>query len=309
MTYTFIVNPHAGRGRFRAAGNPLEAAARMHGLDSRFLYTERRGHATALAASAAAGSDIVVAVGGDGTIHEVVSGLLRGGAQAHLGVVSSGTGNDFAGMFDLPRRLDALLHVFRTTEPRRVDYGRIRWEGPAADGSGVFVNVAGAGFDAKVAAAAAGFKIPCGAVRYLLAVFRTLPAWESPRAAVNFYRSGTRVGGLEEDVLLALAGNGRRAAGGLYLTPDASVVDGLLDVCAVRHAGMGRILSLLPHVLRGGGHENAREVAMARVDALEIRSKRPVPVQADGEVLTEGATYVRFEAVAGGLPVVMPVKM
>lgn len=210
-------------------------------------------------------------------------------------------------MFDLPRAVDRVVDVLGSTEPVTVDYGRVRWKGPRDAGSSIFVNVAGVGFDAKVAAAAARLKLLRGTVRYLAAVLRTLRSWESPTLRIVLYEDGQGVESIDEQVLLALVGNGRCAAGGFYLTPDASISDGRLDALIVRNAGPRRILSLIPGVLRGAGLENQPEVTVHTVDVMEVVSQVPVAIQADGEVLTEGATSVQFEIVPDGLSVVMPV--
>lgn len=249
-------------------------------------------------------------MGGDGTIHEVVSGLVAAGGRANLAFIPAGTGNDFAKMFDVPGTVEETLKLIIATGPRRIDYGRLTWDGPDGSGSELFVNVAGVGIDAKVAAAAAGFKLLRGTPRYVAAVPHSLWTWQSPVSRIDLYGSGRKVAALEEQVLLALVANGRCAAGGLYLylTPNASIVDGRLDACVVRSAPMGRILSLLARVWKGARHENEPEVTLRPVDAVEMSSTVPVPVQADGEVLTQRATSIRFDVAAGGLTVVLPVK-
>ncbi|MEX0820533.1 MAG: diacylglycerol kinase family protein [Rhodothermales bacterium] len=315
MTFTFIINPKAGRGRFHGSGNALERAARGAGLSCSFRYTNYRGHARHLAAEAAGRTDVVVAVGGDGTIHEVVSGLVEAGASArrrisptYLGIVPSGTGNDFAKMFDLPSRLAPLMQVLKEAKTARVDYGIVRWEGLDGRGTGVFVNVAGAGFDAKVASSAAGFKKLRGTSRYLAAVLSTLRSWESPEVRVDLFHGGGELERVETSMLMVLVGNGRCAAGGFYLTPDATIVDGMLDVCIVGRISGWRIASLIPRVLRGRSLRDEPEIVQRRVRSLEVRSTVPLPVQADGEVLAERARFVHLDLVEKGLPIVMPLK-
>lgn len=308
MTFTFVVNPQAGGRLFKRGRRNLLAALPDSGLQYEVATTEGRGHAAELARQAAQRSDVVVAVGGDGTVHEVVSGLVKSGTDARLGVIPVGTGNDFAKMLEIPRKPKAALAALSNGRARRVDYGRVRWEGGDGGGEATFINVAGTGIDASVAEAAAGFRFLTGTPRYLAAVIQTLQGWNAPDMAVQISENGRMRDLQSGEHLLVIVGNGRCAAGGFYLTPAARIDDGRLDVCAIRSAPLRRILAIIPGVIRGGRHVREPEVMAEQAEKITVTSIQPLPIQADGEVLTDRATKVTFEVVSGGLSVVQPVK-
>ncbi len=324
MHYTIILNPTAGHGAAGRRRKRLEAALVEADASFRLLVTEGPGHAAALAREAATPGEALVAVGGDGTVQEVARGLLESGQAVHLGVLPAGTGNDFVKMLGMPRwpraAVTALLHAV----PQPVDYGVVRWwdeaqrrgagsgeldasstdnRQPATGNRHVFVNAVGAGFDAQVAAAAGRFKRLPGLTGYLVAVFDTLRRWEAPRTRVHL--DGQEAAFYDGALLLVTAANGVSSGGGFYLTPEASVTDGLLDVCLVEHATTGRILQIIPFALRGR-HIGAPEVHMSRTKRVKITSDAPVFVHADGEILTKQAEVVDIEVVRGGLSVLVP---
>ena len=307
MNFTFILNPRSGRGSAERRLRRLEIALDRAGLESRILLTEHSLHAVDLARQAAQVSDVVVAVGGDGTVHEVVSGVVCAEKEAHFAVIPSGSGNDFAKMFDVPRDFSRAIQAIRNAQPVRVDYGRIRWEGPEGGGTAIFANAAGAGIDAKVAAAATGIKYLTGTPRYLVAVFKSLKSWTAPPVEVELLCGSRTVKTIRSEVLLVGAGNGRCAAGGFYLTPGASVSDGRIDALIVKNASVRRILALIPKVLRGR-HVGEAEVTIEQVERIVVRPDVPLGIEADGEVLTLAASEITFEVAPAGLSVMMPVK-
>ena len=271
------------------------------------VYTSHSGHAVEIAAWAATRNDRVIAVGGDGTVREVVAGLVQAGAGAHFGVIPAGTGNDFASMFEIPPDVGQAMQVLCTCHPHLVDYGRVRWDGPSGPGSTAFVNAAGMGIDGKVTQEGTRFKWMRGLLPYLISVIRVLRTWKSPVLRVDLYEGGRCFESMEEPMFLAMVGNGRRVGGGFYLTPDASITDGWFDACMVRDTSMRRVLYLLPRIVKGGLRGPEPEVVLCPVDAMEIRSDLPMPVQADGELLALEAAWTHVEIVRRGLSVVMPV--
>ena len=139
-----VLNPAAGRGAAARAEGAIRAAVARAGGEVRVALTTRRGHAAELAEEAARGGwPVVVAVGGDGTVHECANGVLDSGTSAALGVLPAGNGNDFALIAGIPSGLDAALGHLLASRPRAVDTGRVagRW----------FVNGVGVGLDARVA--------------------------------------------------------------------------------------------------------------------------------------------------------------
>ena len=339
MRYTFVLNPAAQSRRAGRQRPALEKALREAGVDYTVEETGEPGHATRLARAAAASSDIVVAVGGDGTIQEVARGVY--GTGATMGVLPLGTGNDFAHAVGMPDDLGAAVRALLAAEPQALDLGRVRWL-ERADGGGfaehdaLFTNCLGAGFDALAALGAQRYKYLGGRTAYLAAVLRALWLWRQPKvsaqivvsdevaASVAVAAGGAGAAGTGEpdperfglapgegEVLhdgpffLVEVGNGFSVGGGFLLTPDAVVDDGLLDVCLADYMTTGRALRLLPKTLRGA-HLAEPEVMMRRTRRVTIRATAPLPVQADGEALSAGARALDVTVLPGTLRLLAP---
>lgn len=308
MRYAVILNPAADHGKAGRRQAALEAALRRAGLAYVLQRTDAPGHAATLAEQAASGFDVVVAAGGDGTIHEVCRGLVAAGAAAPLGVIPFGTGNDFVKALGVPRRLEAAARCLASAHPRAVDYGVARWDDGAGLRERVFVNAVGAGFDAAVALRAAAYKYLPGAAGYLAAVPGALRRWRGPTVRITG-QAGSGPPALLHNgpLLLVTAGNGVSSGGRFFLTPHASLMDGLLDVCIVEDTPPRRVLQVLPKALRGT-HAAAPEVRTARVRALTLAAPSGLPLHADGEVLARRAYHVEVGVIAGGLTALVPAR-
>ena len=308
MHYVVILNPIAGNGRVRRQQDALRQAFVDAGLSFEVWQTEAPGHALALARNVQGDGRAVVAVGGDGTVHEVARGVIENGVRVPLGVIPMGTGNDFVKTIGMPGDPVAAVAALARARPEQVDYGQVRWR---ESGSGVmqeqaFVNAVGAGFDAQVAHTVDAFRWLPGVTSYLAAVLRTLRCWSSPPVVVaRVTDGGEEVPLYDGPLLLATVGNGVSSGGTFYLTPHASIRDGLLDACIVEHASPWRIIQILPRALRGR-HESAPEVRTARVRRLRIRAEAPLPVHADGEMLSAGTQEIEVSVVEKGLRVLVP---
>lgn len=307
MRFVVIVNPKSGGAAAARRRRRLVNALAASELDYVIRLTERRRHAEELSRNAAEEGCSVVAVGGDGTVHEVASGIITSGRHSPLAVVPVGTGNDFTKMLVPPENPESVPGILRDARVEAVDYGVIDWDGPDGSGHGYFINIGGTGFDAKVAASAADFKYLAGTPRYVAAVLKTLRRWKAPHGRVVVQEAERDVYTFDGDLFLALVGNGRCSGGGFYLTPDASIVDGRLDGCVIRDAPVRRLLTLMPMALRGK-HVGQPEVAVHKMERMTVAMTEPMPVQADGEILSDRATRVSMHVVPGGLNVLLPVK-
>jgi len=272
-----ILNPVAGRGAARRALDPVCRAFRAQGWAVDVAHTERPGHGVALAAQAAAdGARCVIAVGGDGTVHEVANGLLSARSTATLGVVPIGSGNDFAKLLGVYRH-DPARAVARlvTAAPRRFDVGRVLDEW--------FVNSMGFGFGPAVVRtrnAMPGFR---GFLSYLVPVLRTFATFRPPLFDV-------RAPGFAERgyMMMVEVCNGTTAGGSYRFAPDADPADGHLDVCIIRRVSLPRFLLAIPRVIRGT-HAGMREVALLRARKVVIRSpEAPLLLHLDGELREPG---------------------
>lgn len=270
-----IVNPAARHGETSKLVPVIEHL--LLNLPHELVLTEGAGHATELAA-AAVDYDLVVAAGGDGTMHEVLNGLMRHAAETRpaLGLLPTGSGNDTRRTLGVPEDLTKASLVLSTGELRRFDVG-------VCNGT-YFNNSFAAGLDAKVTAKAVEYKVTKqrdGLWLYLTALLNVLfTDLHSHRLSISFDGEEAR----DYDTLIIAMTQGRTYGGGFLITPDADPTDGLFDVCMIDPLGLPEALIRLPFVI-AGKHKNMKPVHMSRSFSAVIESDRPLPAQIDGEVL------------------------
>lgn len=290
---TVIVNPHAGRRRVGEEIPELERTLRSRDLPYRLLLTEGPGDATRFAREALeSGGRFLVAVGGDGTVHEVVNGMLADDKpivpDAVLGVVAAGSGCDFVRTFGLPGDATrACLHLTGdNTYP--LDVGKITYTGPGGEQVvRYFPNVAEAGLGAAVAARAERLPRFLGQARYFLGFWLTLPRFKLARVRVEADRRT-----YEGPAIMVIVGNCQYYGGAMKISPRSYPGDGVLDVLLFR-GPKSDSFTLLPKVYRGE-HVPHPHIEEFRVKtALRVEADRPLPIEADGEVL--GTTPATFE--------------
>lgn len=301
-----ILNPEAGRLRRRPG--------LVRSLEDRYgetlVTTEAPGHATELARRARAeGCRTVIAAGGDGTIHEVVNGLVDlpsgdGGAgrrttardeTPRLGVLPFGTGNDLARALELPLEPETALRRLTDSRVRPIDLVVVE------NGSREYlVNFAIGGFGGDVSEhITEERRSRWGGLIYLRAAVAEL-------AELGRYRAEVR---LDEEVLgpldalAVIVGNGRYLGNGIPATPTASLDDGLLDVVIVPYRGHLRLPMIVGRVLTGR-HLDHPDFLFRRSHSVEIRAEPPLPFNADGQSIGPGD--VSFRVVPGALPVLVP---
>ena len=291
---TFIVNPAAGHGR---AGARWRAAyALVSHLEHKVALTERPGHGRELARQALEnGATLVVAVGGDGSLGEVVDGFLsvpeKDRAGAAVATFPCGSGCDFAAHMKIPREPVAWVAAFERATVSKIDAALASFSGRSRH----FLNVAAAGLPGDVALAVARRgKFLGGTLTYLL---------EGALAAATSVprRMRLRLDGKEEegDYHLFAAANTSTFGGGMRLAPDADVTDGLLDVLTIAGVSRAALLALLPRAY-SGGHLGRPGVMLGKARRVEILSGAGLPLNLDGDA--EGETPAVFEALPGVLP-------
>ena len=256
---------------------------RGHYVDVRVTF--ERGDAEVLARRAAAeGADVVAAVGGDGTLNEVVNGL--DGYDTPLGVIPAGTANDFARQAGIPADADHAMDVILLRKPARLDTASLNGRR--------FLNVSTGGVGAEATAETPSqIKATIGQLAYAISGIRKLATLE-PNHGV--FRSGGFV--LECDFLLFAVGSGLASGGGTMVTPHASTTDGLLDLCVVEQMPR-RDFARTVLKLKRGEHVGEEGVHYVRVPHLTIEGARPISVNVDGEL--SGATRLDYRARAKDL--------
>ncbi|HEY7018456.1 MAG TPA: diacylglycerol kinase family protein [Gaiellaceae bacterium] len=294
----FLVNPASENGATGRRWPELAHRAATLGLAGDALLSERPGQLTDLARQAAADASLLVAVGGDGTVNEVVNGIA--GLDVELAVIPRGTGFDFVRTYGIPRKLDTAVEVALRGATREIDLGRARfraWDG--AEGELLFANIASAGMSGAIAKRTnETSKALGGKVSYAWATVAVFSRWRNDEVRVRV--DGEERSGRMHDVVVA---NGRYFGGGMMICPDAEPDDGLLDVLLIGDLSKRDLLLTLPKTYRGR-HLPHPKATVLRGAVVEIETPEPLPVQLDGE--QPGTTPVRFEAVRGALRLRVP---
>ena len=287
---TLVVNPAAGGGRCGARIGRWVRHLEESGVVVTVQHTSGPGHATQLAAEAAeAGADTVVAVGGDGTLFEVVNGLMNATRQPALGVLPLGTGNSFArdfGLHTTEAAVEALLRDRRT----RVDVVRA----DHTEGTLHYINLLSVGFTAEAGGLTNRRFKGLGALGYIAAVFVSVIRLSHPRFPHAL--DGSRVDA-EPCVLLSFS-NSQYTGGQMHMAPSADPTDGELDLVRVGTMGRRRLLTVFPRIF-AGTHVQAHEIEERRAKRVDFSLDGPVEVMVDGEVLT--LTLTSLEVQPGAL--------
>jgi diacylglycerol kinase (ATP) len=293
-----VVNPAAGGGRTERAWPGVRDALTRAGLDFDWMATAATGDGERLARDGArAGHGLIVAVGGDGTVNEVVNGVTaaEGTPLATFGAILTGRGRDACRNFGVPTRMADAVAALVTGRDATFDLGRVTW----ADGRRrYFLGAAGAGFDAAVAARAGSMRAR-GTLPYLLAVLFTVRASRPQPATV-------RVDGAlmwQTPLTAAIVANARYFGGGMRIAPDADPTDGAVDVVVLGALGRLEMLRWLPTIYTGRHLRNPR-VVTRRAAAVAIEAPVALPTQVDGEV--GGTTPVTIDVVPAALRLRLP---
>jgi diacylglycerol kinase (ATP) len=243
----------------------------------------------------------VVAVGGDGTLNEVVNGLVRAGGGAELATIPIGTGMDFVRTYRIPTRFEDAVRVARDGVPRQIDVGRVAyrtWDGRETERH--VANVGSVGMSAAVARRANGMsKLAGGRATFFYALVRVFLEWENTTVAVEL-DDGVRREGLMHDVIVA---NGQYHGGAMWLAPEAQPDDGLFDIVVIGDITKRDFVTTSPKIYRGT-YLSHPKVELLRSRSVAVDAPERLPIELDGEQV--GTTPVRFEVVPGALRVRVP---
>ena len=257
------------------------------------MLSEFPGH-LAQAAGEAHGSLLVV-IGGDGTVNEVVNGAA--GTEAEVAVLPCGTGQDFGRTHGIPGRYDDAVRVALGGETRVIDLGRVDCKGSP---SRLFANVGSAGMSGAVARRANSMtKALGGRATFFYALTREFLAWQNTRVVVEL-EGGVRREGAMHDVIVA---NGRYHGGGMKLAPDARQDDGSFDVVLIGDVTKPDFVTTAPK-LYSGRYLSHPKVELLRSPTVAIEAAEPLPLEVDGEPI--GTTPARFEVVPAALRLRVP---
>ncbi len=304
--YKIIANPNAGHGKGAHAIPVIEAELTRLGLDFDLVRTERVGHAIQLGREAAlAGYEVVVAAGGDGTVNEVLNGLMEARKESEnrpaMGVLCTGRGNDFAPCLNIPEKLPAAVQILKDDHRRNIDIGRV--SGGEFPKGRYFANNVGVGFDAIGTIEVA--KLPeWGMLSFLIAILKTIFLYyKGPTVRLEY--DGQI---LTTSTMMLLTMNGKRMGTGFKMAPDSKPDDGLFDLVIVRQVSRLRIFGLIPHFMKGtqGTQPEVQTLRAARVAITAVEGT--LPAQSDGEIICVDGMRLDIELLPLQVDVVCPME-
>lgn len=267
--YKFIVNPVASRGKSKKVGRWLEKKCREQNMDFDLQFTTKPKEASEIASKSYENFEYIVAVGGDGTLQEVINGLI--GIDTKVGIIPVGTGNDFVRAANLPHHPNEALEILLKGQTKKVDIGKVN--------DRYFHNGVGAGFDAWVVHESLKIKYLRGKVVYLLAILKTIFSYKAPYMEISYNEKTIR-----DKLFLITIANGTCLGGGIKLTPFAKIDDGELDLNIIYDVNKLKILRNLIKAY-SGEHVKLPEVKVDRCTSFSVNSENGLAVHADGELL------------------------
>ncbi len=307
--YKIILNPVAGRGAGARVRPTIERTLGQAGAAFEIMETRRPGDAVQLARGLRLSpEDVVVAVGGDGTAHEIVNGLVqaaqergdwaRGLPVGPLGLVPIGTGNDLAWGLGLPENdPETSCRILLADHRRLVDLGQVTDENGRTE---IFHNHLGGGFEAAVAIESTKLRRLRGMLLYLVALVRIVPQYHHPIPMTIRYGETM----FTRPMLEVATANGGRTGRTFKIAPDARPDDGQLDLVLASSSSIPRIFWLVPHFMRGTHVTKTKYVQMDRTTHLLVNAPGGIPVHLDGEIYRADAHNLEVHVLPGRLQVV-----
>jgi len=292
LKYLLLVNPISGRGHGEKSIPEIEAHFRSAGLDFVLKRTEYRGHALELAREAA-GYDVIVSAGGDGTSNEVLNGILEAdhnrGLQPAMAIIPVGRGNDFAYSMGIPTTVSEACQCITNGTRRVIDVGRVYGEN--FPNGRYFGNGVGVGFDTIVGFESLKLKLLTGFASYIVAALKTTLLYFNAPELKLVTEEGEHTG----HYLMVSIMNGIRMGGGFYMAPESDPEDGFFDLCVVKQVHRRELLPLVGKFTKGT-QKGDPAVTFLRTSHLEIHAlDGSIPAHADGETVCEKGKSIRIE--------------
>jgi diacylglycerol kinase (ATP) len=299
-----ILNPYAGRWLARSQRGVVENELQSAGIEYEITSTDGPGHGIQLARDAVEqGYSPVIAAGGDGTISEIVNGMLQASGEQGtppLGIIPLGSANDLVINLGLPVDIAQSIQVISAGHQRKIDIGEVSFGEPPQ--KRYFDNNSAIGLEPTVTLIQQSMTNLRGILRYVIASVRgimTNPSWQ-----IHLEWDGGQYAG---PMTLVTVGN-CPLTGGLYMAPNANPYDGKLTFVYGFMSSRMQMLMLLPKTMKPGAgnyieHPNIHQV---HTEWLRIRLDTPTPLHADGEIQTKEATQVSYTIYPARLPVLLP---
>jgi diacylglycerol kinase (ATP) len=303
MRYFVMVNPICGRGLGEKSIPAIEEHLKQAGLDFTLVRTERVWHAAELAEQAVRdGYNVIVCASGDGTLNEAINGLMKarqaGFNHTVFGMLSIGTGNDFASGMGIPTGLEQSMAVLLAGKRKTIDIGFVKG-GDYPEGR-YFGNGIGIGFDAAVGTAASKVRWTRGLLAYLIGVIATVFLYYNP-PKVKIVLDDEEI--IQKSLMISIM-NGKRMGGGFQMAPNSKSDDSVFDLCIAETASKVRIFGLIPYFLKGT-QEGQPEIKMRRAQKVTVTTlEGDFPAHADGEMLCYTGTHLTMELLPAQLEII-----
>ncbi|MDP4090409.1 MAG: diacylglycerol kinase family lipid kinase [Bacillota bacterium] len=293
MRHIFIINPHAGKGITVGRISKIKEICSENGVEPEIEITKAPGHATEIARRYASDEDIrIYAVGGDGTLNEVLNGMV--GSSSSLAVIPTGSGNDFIRSLCAEVSWEDILSKSIRGEAVPMDLGKAHDK--------YFINISSVGLDAEINYNSTRLKkLPLLPAKfaYLISIFLTVFGYKSKKMRIVLDDRE-----IITETLLAAVANGRYYGGGMKVAPYAELWDGSFDICHVDRVGTFKIIRLFPRLMKGE-HESIREVHFYRSKKVRIICEDEISVNIDGEAFRR--KEIEFEVLPRCINIVVPI--
>lgn len=294
--YKIIVNPLAGKGHAAQVAEQVRTVFTAMDVPFDLAKTSRAGEAVQMAQQAVLeGYDVLVAVGGDGTTHEVINGMLNSGngSGCDLAIIPAGSGNDFAAINQIPTDIGEACRLVVQGKPRLVDIGHIEIDGNM---SRYFDNTVGIGLDGLVTIETRKLPWLRGIPLYLLALLKSVFIHLKPMR-VEMEVDGVVI---QHTTLMVSIANGQREGGGFLIAPQASPDDGHLDLLFTNVLPRIKVLGMIPLFLQGK-HLAHEAIHIREAQHIVITSDDPLYYHVDGELPGGAAHKFNIQVIPGRL--------
>ena len=299
-----VFNPQAQSGKLKRLELDVRSELKKTVGRTDFVSTTGKGHARELMSGLDDRIRLVIAIGGDGTVHEMASGLAESNSTASLAVIPLGSGNDFARAVGMNKSWKESLAQLATATIRPCDMGSVEWKEDGETKQDYFANALGVGFDAHCAHIAPNYKNWPFGIGYTVSILMGLKTWISGGATV-WDLSSERRALYSGRMMFTTIGNAQDSGGGYKVNPKALLSDGLIDACIVDKMSFFRAVSILPSA-REGKHLSKKEVSYFQVTQLLIETDRGLPIHADGEMKSLQARTITVSVLPGKIKIVVP---
>jgi diacylglycerol kinase (ATP) len=302
-THKIIINPAAGHGNGLKALPKIEQLCKQHNLSYDLVRTAHAGHGIELTIQAVKeGYSVIVAAGGDGTVNEVLNGLMQcklaGQSIPPMGVLCVGRGNDFSGSMGIPTELEGGFQSLMAGERRIIDIGRV--VGGRYPEGRYFGSCVGVGFDAITTIQVAKLPRWGGYLSFMVGVLETVFLYnKAPLARIEFDGSV-----ITQRSLLISVMNGRRLGGGFIMAPDSVPDDGMLDLCIAEQMSSLEVIKMIPHFTKGdqASQPTIKTGRAARVSI--VAQDGSLPAQTDGEIICVDGARLDIEVLPRQLEII-----